>query len=179
MKPRQDDPLTQERLCEMLDYDPETGVFTWLKSPGKRRRVGNTAGGTSHSRGYRLIALDGRRYLAHRLAWLYVYGHWPSDELDHIDRDTDNNRISNLRECNRYENSQNIVRDVGATSKYPGVSWDKARRKWAVKLRVNGRRLMVGRYDSEVEAAAAYFQAKLQFHPFWSPTVYPAGWRAV
>lgn len=177
MKPRSDDPITQQHLKEMLNYDPETGLFTWRKKPGRSTVVGAVAGSTWHERGYRLISFEGRRYLAHRLAWLYVYGYLPQNELDHINRDTDDNRIANLRECTRRENAQNIVRDVGATSKYPGVSWDKARQKWGAKIRAGGKRLMLGRFDSELDAAFAYVRAKQELHPFWSPSVYPAGWK--
>lgn len=159
-------PLTAERLRELLHYDPETGVFTWAT---KRRgsNLGAVAGNTSHKGGYRTISVDNRRYTAHRLVWLYVYGEFPSDEIDHIDRNPDNNALANLRACTRRENAYNTVRQPGATSDYRGVTWDKARRKWAAKIRMpDGTRRQLGRFDSEAEAAHAYAEARAAIDPF-------------
>lgn len=86
--------LTVERLRELLDYDPETGVFRW-KEPRRKCRVGEVAGSLRKD-GYVKIQVDGRFYQAHRLAWLCVYGVWPS-AIDHIDGNRANNAIANLR----------------------------------------------------------------------------------
>jgi hypothetical protein len=159
--------LTQARLKQLLRYDHLTGEFVWRV---RRSNVssGTVAGGSyRHPRGYVLIGIHGTKYLAHRLAWLYVHGRWPSDELDHIDGDTSNNRLSNLRECNRTLNSQNTVRDVGRTSKHPGVHWDAAKGRWSARIRVgDGRRIFLGRFDDEREAADAYLRARAEHHPY-------------
>jgi hypothetical protein len=97
--------LTAERLREILGYDPETGLFTRLVRTG-RIRAGEVAG-TAHSRGYRSIVIDGRVYLSHRLAWLYVHGEWPPEQIDHINRNRADNRLVNLRAAKQ---SQNNVR---------------------------------------------------------------------
>lgn len=104
--------LTADSLREMLCYDSETGIFTWRETRHWRALKGTVAGGCSHQRGYRAIRINYRSYLAHRLAWLYVYGEWPSKEVDHINGDTADNSIKNLRQCTRQQNCWNgTVRD--------------------------------------------------------------------
>ncbi len=98
--------LTAERLREILSYDVETGVFRW-RIDTVRCCMGDVAGNTSHKRGYRHITIDYRKYLSHRLAWLYVYGKWPIGNLDHINGDTDDNRISNIRVATIQQNCWN------------------------------------------------------------------------
>ena len=159
--------LTQEKLRALLKYDANTGVFRWRVRPSSQVAVGSVAGNTSHQRGYRIIVIGRQRYLAHRLAWLHVTGAMPLDEIDHIDGDTDNNSFHNLRECSRTQNAQNTRRDVGLTSRFPGVNWDAARGKWAAKIRVgDGKRIFLGRFDDESEAYTAYVAAKDKLHPF-------------
>ena len=161
------EPLTAERLREFLHYDPITGDFRWRKQGRGYPGVGVVAGSTSHKRGYRRISIGGKLHLAHRLAWLYVHGHFPADEIDHIDRDTDNNALTNLRACSRRDNVFNTVRHPGAASAYPGVSFDKERGKWVAKIRTpDGERRWLGRFDNEAEAANAYMAARSKMDPF-------------
>ena len=98
--------LSAERLREMLDYDAETGIFVWRKDHGVNVKAGMEAGHVTN-KGYRMISLDGFRSVSHRLAWLYVYGAFPSGEVDHINRVKTDNRLCNLREVTRSENQQN------------------------------------------------------------------------
>ena len=98
--------LTAERLRKALDYDPDTGIFTRRYTQGGRK-IGDAAGSTS-VHGYRVIKIDGRQYRAHRLAWLYVHGRWPRDQIDHINRDKTDNRIANLREATNGQNNANV-----------------------------------------------------------------------
>jgi hypothetical protein len=89
-------------LQELLEYDRVTGKFKWIKA-----RTGVTVGseaGTVRKDGYRQITVNRVIYFAHRLAWLYTYGVWPKDQLDHINADRDDNRIENLQECTHKEN---------------------------------------------------------------------------
>lgn len=97
--------ISRERLKELFSYDPETGVFLHLVGNRRIKRGASAVGITS--RGYARVYILGRSYCAHRLAWLYVYGRWPLEELDHIDRNKLNNRIDNLREVTHYENILN------------------------------------------------------------------------
>jgi hypothetical protein len=155
--------LTAERLRELLSYDPETGVFTWRVTRGGGAQVGSVAGAIDRH-GYRHIKLDYRLYRAHRLAWLYVYGAFPSKELDHINRLRDCNAISNLREATRSENGQNKVLQANNTSGFKGVSWDKRARKWAAQIALNGKNKFLGRFSTPHEAHLTYLAAAAEMH---------------
>ena len=126
--------LTAEYIRSILDYNPETGVFTW-KVGRKGVKKGAIAGKIQAS-GYMRIMVEGKRYYAHRLAWLYHYGECPKGHLDHKDRDPANNAISNLRECTNGENQHNSTKCWGS-SKYRGVSWHKKANKWIAHIGVN------------------------------------------
>ena len=102
--------LTQHTLKEHLSYNPETGVFTNNKNkPGRGGGVGSVAGNTTNKKNYVIIKLLGRKYYAHRLAWLFYYGEWPQNEIDHINNNKLDNRIINLRDVTHWENQQNRI----------------------------------------------------------------------
>jgi hypothetical protein len=155
--------LTQERLKMLLNYDPETGVFTYA-APRPKVRVGAVAGHTHAGHGYRQIKLDGRLYLAHRLAWLYVYGRWPDDILDHIDRDRTNNRLANLRPSNKYLNRQNSKIQHNSTSGVKGVTWNVTHQKWHARISLEGRRYHVGWFQTIEAAIEARQKAEVKLH---------------
>jgi len=151
--------LTAERLRELLDYDPETGVFT--------RRVRRTSGGTGwpDKVGYLYLMVDGKTYAAHRLAWLFMTGEWPTGELDHLDGNKACNAFANLREATRQTNMQNEVRARKSNkSGLMGVHFRKDRGKWVSAIRINGRARRLGQFDSPEEAHAAYVEAKRIHH---------------
>lgn len=156
--------VTGERLRELLHYDPETGVFTW-RVGGRRARLGEAAG-CVETCGYLRITIDGRQYYAHRLAWLYVTGAWPADQLDHRDGDRTNNRFDNLREATHAENGQNRTTQKNNTSGFAGVHWHLGDRRWHARIRVGGRRVHLGSFDTPEEAHAAYIEAKARLHDF-------------
>lgn len=153
--------ITQERLKKFLEYDPDTGVFTWRVSSGKAS-AGSVAGRSLPS-GHIQIGLDGRRYYAHRLAWLYVYGNWPSAEIDHVNRSPADNRLSNLREATRQENGAKRSIFSNNTSGVKGVYWEMASGKWHARIRVSRELRSLGRFASLDEAAAAYAAAARQY----------------
>ena len=124
--------LTQLRLKELLDYDPETGVFTWIK-PRTGVPLGAEAGSMTHD-GYRRIVVDQQEYRAHRLAWLYVYGEMPSGVIDHINRVRDDNRISNLRDVTCRVNSHNHGGYDTNRSGVTGVWWVKSNKRYHAYL---------------------------------------------
>lgn len=146
--------LTQDRLKELLRYNPETGAFTWLVCPGRRVRAGDIAGSTNN--GYRVIQVRGRSYKAHRLAWLYVHGVWPPAEVDHRHGVRSDNRISGLRLATRQENGRNLKRLRSNTTGFTGVHWRKDRQCWQARIGVGGRYLSLGYFDSPEAASAAY-----------------------
>jgi len=99
--------LTAERLREVVTYDPLTGIFRWRVTRGCAK-AGAVAGGPE-KKGYLRISIDGRRFKAHRLAWLYVKGCWPVDQIDHENGRNADNRFDNLREANNPLNSANAA----------------------------------------------------------------------
>lgn len=145
--------LTVERLKELLHYDPETGLFLRLASKPKSP-IGSVAG-NKLPRGYIEISIDGKSYYGHRLAWFYVYGAWPA-QLDHANRNTSDNRLSNLREATVSQNLANrrSMREGGRS--YKGVSWDKRRNRWYARVQVNAVSKHIGYFHNETEAAKAY-----------------------
>lgn len=157
--------LTYDKLCEVLEYDPNTGEFTWAKRLSNRAIVGKRAGWRNPAKdSYIRISIEGRTYLAHRLAWMYCYGSLPEKYLDHIDGNPENNRIDNLRECNQSENNQNARRRVDNTSGHVGVV--AFRGKWKAEICLNREVSGLGVFDTKAEAIAAYLGAKRVLHRF-------------
>jgi hypothetical protein len=150
-------PLTADRLRELLHYDPETGLFTWLVTTPKKTR--GKLGGFHSDQGYLLLGLDGNKYRIHRLAWLYVYGCWPDGDLDHIDGNPSNNRIANLREATDAQNLANSKKPITNRSGYKGVSWHAGAGKWHAGIRHNGRSIYLGLFTDPAVAHAAYCKA--------------------
>lgn len=147
--------LTAARLREVLHYCPETGKWTWLRSLSWRKPEGSEAGDpTSH--GYIRIGIDGMRYRAHRLAWLYMTGEWPTDRVDHRDTDPANNRWHNLRIATNAQNGANAKISRRNTSGVKGVHWASREAKWVATLCVRGRTVCLGYYDDLADAAEAY-----------------------
>lgn len=158
--------LTHARLLETLHYEPSTGVFTWLIPPLRSQvRAGDRAG-SAHGRGYWRIMISGKAYFAHRLAWFYVHGEWPSEHIDHKFRDKGDNRISELRESSPAQNQQNIeAAQKNSASGVRGVFWSKASGKWCAKICAGGVHVTLGYSDDLAVAAAMRAQAKAVYHP--------------
>lgn len=157
--------VTQERLKELLRYDPETGLFVRIKARGRLGKVGSIAG-TDHKDGYKMIKIDSVLYLSHRLAWLYVYGVWPIDLLDHRNGVRSDNQIENLREATNEKNLQNQRKGRGNGSKYLGVSWSKISRKWMASIQLDKKWFYLGYFSEEEAAYSAYLEAKRKLHEF-------------
>lgn len=148
--------LTQDQLREALHYDPDTGVFTRARNSYKAR-ASDVAGHNGRD-GYSYIRVHSKKYLAHRLAWLYVHGEWPT-RIDHRDLNRGNNAIANLRICTQSENMHNIHAPRHNTSGVKGVCFDTANGKWMASIYVQGKFKNLGRYLSKDDAASAYAQA--------------------
>lgn len=158
--------LTAERLREVVHYDPDTGRFTRKVRLAQRHQVGDDA---CHpmSNGYLRIGIDSQRYLAHRLAWLYVHGEWPRRLLDHINGDRADNRISNLRECTHSQNQENRRKaQANNQSGYMGVYFQRQNKNWVARIVINGKRKHLGCYQSAEKAHQAYLSAKRKMHEF-------------
>lgn len=147
--------LTHERLKELLHYDPETGVFTHLTSGrGRGRKAGARAGCFG---GYTRVGVCGRVYRAHRLAWFYVYGVWPREQLDHINLDISDNRLANLREATVAQNGANCQARRRNKCGKKGVS--KLKGKWRAQIFKNKRQVHLGLFATAEEAHSAYIAA--------------------
>ena len=152
--------LTQARLQELLHYDPETGIFTNRTTRG-RFRAGSTTG-SLHPRGYLAIRIDRKSYLAHRLAWMYTTGEWPSADTDHINGVRTDNRLVNLRAVSRKQNSENRGKNSNNTSGYKGVSWAKREKKWQANIKHYENCFFLGYFDNIENAREAYLAANAQ-----------------
>lgn len=150
--------LDRQTLKRLLHYSPESGLFTWLVKSNGRVRVGQTAG-SPNSDGYIQIKIFRRLYGAHRLAWLYVYGYWPPQEIDHINGNVADNRIENLREANRHEQMWNRKRPVTNTSGFKGVSFYKRRDCWRANIANGGKLVHLGYFKTPEAAHEAYVAA--------------------
>ena len=159
--------LTQERLKELLSYDPETGVFTWLTKRGKGEA--GAIAGSPHNMGYVRIGIGGKAYLAHRLAWLYVHGHMPS-EIDHRNRIGTDNRISNLRPATHIQNTFNKKTGTKNTSGVQGVSWICRAKMWRVRITAQKTTIYLGYYRNIFDAACARKSAELRHFGEFAPT---------
>jgi hypothetical protein len=157
--------LTAERLRYLLDYDPITGGFTRKVRHCSSVSVGEVAG-YNGGHGYMMIGIDGRKYKSHRLAWLYMHGRWPANEIDHINGIRSDNRIENLREATNAENRQNQKVPKNSTSGHIGVNFDKRYGKWRARIKKARKEFSLGYFSSIEDAIAARAKAKAKMHTF-------------
>lgn len=156
--------LTGEYIAKRLDYNPETGVFAWKTPTAKKLKPGDKAG-TLHKSGYIKIILDGIPYWAHRLAWLYYYKEWPQGEayqIDHINGDKSDNRITNLRLVTNEKNTRNHVKYAHNTSGVNGVCFNEQSRKWCAQIRVDGKQIHLGYFHFFEDAVKARKAAEIK-----------------
>lgn len=147
--------LSREILKLHLNYDPLTGIFTRKISLKSSIKIGDIAG-THCGKGYRKIAVTGKIYTAHRLAWLYVYGEFPKQMIDHINGIKDDNRFANLREASGSNNQHNVKLRASNTSGYKGVYWNKQVNKWQARCEINGKCHLLGYFDDPKLASDSY-----------------------
>lgn len=159
--------LTAERLRELLDYNPETGVFTWVSCAGRYGRFQKgSETGSLNQRGYQIISIGCVKYIAHQLAWLFVNGTWCESQIDHIDGNKANNSICNLREANQSENSQNqSSAHSNNKSGFLGVSIRK-NGTYQARIMVDKKSISIGYFDTAELAHEAYLLEKKHLHQF-------------
>ncbi len=149
-------PLTQERVRELFDYDPETGIVTRRVSVAGKgpTRAGDEVGFLNDS-GYLMISYQGRRYRLHRIIWMLIWGYFPEHEIDHINRVRTDNRLCNLREVTRACNSLNSSVQKRSSNGVTGVAWDRSRKKWMSYIRTEREKTCnLGRSEDFIEAVA-------------------------
>jgi hypothetical protein len=155
--------FTQDEVRRRVVLDHATGEFTWLPrevlrpqdKTWNRRHAGKTVG-VRRSDGYVSVGLNNRRILGHRLVWLYLYGEWPPNHIDHINRVKWDNRPENLRLATVAENTNNCKIRKNNTSGFKGVSFNKRIGRWVASIRHSGARHFLGVFDSAELAAEAY-----------------------
>lgn len=161
--------ITQQRLREVLHYDPSTGKLTWLNPPSFRVKKGDVAGykhKTLDGKSYIQTSIDNVKYYAHRLVWFYVTGQFPQGQIDHINGNGTDNRWCNLRVVSHLDNSKNQKLRSNNSSGVTGVYWSKERKKWCASITVRGKTIPLGRYDKIIDAIDSRKKAecKYKFH---------------
>jgi hypothetical protein len=173
--------LTQERLKELFSYSPNTGEFTRIKAiAAPNATLGTIAGSLDKYDGYIKIKVDGIKYKAHRLAFLYMEGAFPPKCVDHINGIRSNNSWYNLRKATYSENAQNRSNRRETSSNLLGVSWRASRQTWVARIMVDGKSKVIGSFKTKEEAHEAYLSHKQVLHgysttstsslPYKSPT---------
>lgn len=155
--------LTSEAVREVLDYAPDTGIFTWKVTRGGTARAGSVAGTFNHG-GYVQINVLGQLHTAHRLAWLYMTGVWPTQHIDHLDGNRQNNRFANLRDVQQQLNNQNQRRATRRSSTGLLGAYRTAHGTFTAHIGLNGRVRCLGTYATPEEAHEAYITAKRELH---------------
>lgn len=154
--------LTQEYLKTVLHYDPDTGLFRWA-TPRRKVRVGDLAG-KANKAGYLIITIDQRAYRAHRLAWFYMTGTWPENDVDHKDTVRHHNWWTNLRPATRTQNNANARRTKTNTTGFKGASVCGQTKLIRAQIRINKQRVHLGYFRTAEEAHAAYMKKAHEVH---------------
>jgi hypothetical protein len=146
--------LTQEELKSKLHYDIDTGIFTRLT---KRRGASEgSLSGCLGNDGYVRISIEHKKYLAHRLAWLYMTGEMPKNQIDHINLVKNDNRFENLREATISQNGQNTYKRSNNTSGYKGINWSKSGKCWRYQAMINNVKYSKDGFKTAIEAYGEY-----------------------
>ena len=148
---------------ELLEYDPLTGLIRWKDK--RKKKFTDWFAGYDKANGYQEICICGVTVLVHRLAWAFVYGEHPSGSIDHINGNSSDNRIVNLRSVTDLENNQNIAKPTKASKTgVRGVHFSSRINRWVAQITVNRKCNHLGSFKTLEEAKEAYMKAKKQFH---------------
>lgn len=152
--------LTQEYLKSRLDYNSGTGIFVWLNTRSGRIKNGSPAG--NWAGGYLKIKINQKRYQASRLAWFYMTGNWPENEIDHIDTNPSNNKWDNLRPATRAQNCRNINKNKKNTTGFKGVTSSKPN-QFGAQIKINKKHIYLGTRNTPEEAHELYKEAAIKY----------------
>ena len=165
MRLKRNDEVTVSELRDIFDVDFEVGKLRWKKisTQPNHVKVGDEAGWKA-TQGYLSVCIKGKQYRVHRIIWALYHGEFPEQDIDHINRITNDNRISNLRLATRSENMINRGRFKNNTSGIPGVAWHSAAKKWTANLGLNGKRIHLGCFSDKNDAVEARRKAERMYY---------------
>lgn len=157
--------LSLEIVKELFDYSPDTGLLTW-RVGGSPRKIGKVVGGRLDVHGYRVCCVNYRAYKQHRVVWLWWYGKWPVDQIDHVNGDRSDNRIANLRQATNALNAQNkrTCQTNNTTTGLLGACLDRKAGKYKASIGTERKQVWLGYFDTKEEAHEAYLDAKRRLH---------------
>lgn len=164
-----DSALTQERVKQVLAYDPLSGIFRWLICEVVNQIHPGDVAGCRSDKGYWHIRVDGELHYRSRLAWFYMTGEWPTKFVDHRDRERQNDRWKNLRLATNQDNIRNSKLRIDNSSGVKGVYWMKRHRSWQASIRVDKKLLHLGNYKDLGDAALARRAAELKYFGEFAP----------
>lgn len=157
--------MNTDCLSNFFKYDPDTGAVYWIAN-GKGR-IKKKAAGTKLKSGYIGICHNGKRYMAHRIAWFLYHGKWPEDQIDHINGERADNRICNLREATNSQNGKNLKINANNKTGVTGVCFDKQTQKWRAYIRVDFKMIDLGRFADFNYAVDARRAAEKKYFGDW------------
>ena len=155
--------MNYEEANRLFRYDQSTGCLYWKVSPANNVKA-ETIAGCNDKNGYRVVRYNKINYYAHRIIWLIVYGEYPSNCIDHINRNASDNRLCNLRAVQHRENMLNKKKCVNNTSGAMGVSFDKSTNKWRARISLESSRLSIGSYLDWFDAVCARKAAEFKYN---------------
>ena len=153
--------LTQEELKKVIRYDPETGIVTWKINKGRAKKGDIVC--YDNGKGYVRLILNGNRYYVHRLAFLYMEGYLPENQIDHINRNPSDNRWCNLREVSHSCNMRNCNVSKNNKSGITGVFWENKRKKWVSQIKINRKLIFLGHFTNKFDAAKIRLEAEIKY----------------
>ena len=158
--------LTAEEARYFFDYDKETGNLIRIIASKNHPHTLNKVAGSKWRNGRVIVSVPGgRRFQAHRLVWLWVYGEWPKYEIDHINGNPSDNRIENLRDVTRSVNGENQrAAMVDSRSGILGATWVESRQRYHVAIKAKGKHYFIGSFKDQDQARDAYVTAKRKLH---------------
>lgn len=154
--------LTRKELKKLLKYNQSTGIFIWRQSRKGTKKTDVV--GCKQKNGYLQIRVNSKLYKAHRLVWLYVYGYFPKNQIDHINHNKVDNRINNLREVTSQENHKNRKINKNNKSGFNGVYWDNKRNKWIAIVQANKKRNYLGHFTNKNDAIKVRKKANIEYN---------------
>lgn len=153
--------MNDKNFTHLLNYDKETGLFTWKQNHGSVKKGDIAASRTRQ--GYMCLRVNNKFYLCHRLAWFFVHDVWPSGDIDHINEIKSDNRIVNLRDVDRCSNLRNQSNpQKNNKSGLRGVHWDRKKEKWVAQMSVSKKKIHLGYFDDCNEAYKTYLERKME-----------------